>query len=69
MHSVTLSSKYQFAIPKAIRDELGLHAGQRFAVFAKGATIELVPLRSVLEARGLLEGARTDDVRDRSDRI
>jgi AbrB family looped-hinge helix DNA binding protein len=69
MPSATLSSKYQLAVPKAIRDELGLHAGQRFVVIAKGQAIELVPVRPVLEARGLLKGAATDDVRDRTDRV
>jgi AbrB family looped-hinge helix DNA binding protein len=69
MISTTLSSKFQLALPKAIRNELGLHAGQRFAVIAKGQAIELVPVRSVLDARGLLRGAATHDVRDRSDRV
>jgi len=69
MLAATLSSKYQLAIPKAIRDELGLQAGQRFAVVAKGRAIELVPVRSVVEARGLLRGAGTDGVRDRTDRV
>ena len=69
MLCATLSSKYQLAVPKAIRDELGLQAGQRFAVIAKGQAIELVPVRSVLEARGLLKGAAADDTRDRTDRF
>jgi AbrB family looped-hinge helix DNA binding protein len=69
MFCATLSSKYQLAVPKAIRDELGLQAGQRFAVIAKGQAIELVPVRSVLEARGLLKGAAADDARDRTDRF
>ncbi len=68
MISATLSSKFQLSIPKAIRDELGLQAGQKFAVIAKGKVIELVPLLSMDEARGLLKGADTTDYRDRSDR-
>ena len=68
MISATLSSKFQLSIPKAIRDELGLRAGQKFAVIAKGKVIELVPLLSMDEARGLLKGADTTDYRDRSDR-
>ena len=69
MPCATLSSKYQLAVPKAIREELGLQAGQRFAVIAKGQAIELVPVRSVLEARGFLTGAATNDTRDRTDRF
>jgi AbrB family looped-hinge helix DNA binding protein len=68
MISATLSSKFQLAIPKAIRDELGLQAGQKFAIIAKGKVIELVPLLSMDDARGLLKGADPTDYRDRSDR-
>ncbi|MFP4130798.1 AbrB/MazE/SpoVT family DNA-binding domain-containing protein [Thiohalospira sp.] len=68
MASATLSSKYQIAIPKAIRAELDLQAGQQFAVIPKGSAIELVPLRSLASARGLLRGADTTDYRDRTDR-
>ncbi len=57
MPSATLSNRFQLAIPKAIREELGLHAGQRFALIPKGKGIELVPLPSLDEARGLLKGA------------
>jgi AbrB family looped-hinge helix DNA binding protein len=68
MTSVTLSSKYQIAVPKAIRTELGLKAGQQFAVIPKGSVIELVPVRSLESARGMLRGADASDYRDRTDR-
>lgn len=68
MTSVTLSSKYQIAVPKAIRTELGLEAGQQFAVIPKGSVIELVPLRSLEAARGMLRGADASDYRDHTDR-
>lgn len=64
----TLSSKYQLAIPKAIRQQLHLEAGQQFTVIAKGGVIELIPIRSVAESRGLFRGADPADYRDRSDR-
>ena len=69
MISATLSSKYQLAIPKAIREELGLQAGQKFAVIAKGDVIELVPLRSLKAARGMFKGADPNSYRDRKDRV
>lgn len=68
MTSVTLSSKYQVVVPKAIRTELGLEAGQQFAIIPKGSVIELVPLRSLDSARGMLRGADGSDYRDRTDR-
>lgn len=68
MSAATLSSKFKLSIPKAIRDELGIRAGQRFAIIPKGRGIELVPLPSLDEARGLLKGADPTGYRDREDR-
>ncbi|NOY73481.1 MAG: AbrB/MazE/SpoVT family DNA-binding domain-containing protein [Gammaproteobacteria bacterium] len=69
MISATLSSKYQLAIPKAIREKLGLQAGQKFTLIAKGDVIEqLVPRRSLAKARGLFRGANPAGYRDRKDR-
>lgn len=68
MVSITLSSKFQLAIPKAVREELGIVAGQKFALIAKGQVIELVPLRSLKEARGMFKGADAAGYRDRTDR-
>lgn len=68
MVSATLSSKFQLAIPKAMREELGIVAGQKFALIAKGQVIELVPLRSIKDARGMFKGMDVTDYRDRSDR-
>ncbi|MBL1274707.1 MAG: AbrB/MazE/SpoVT family DNA-binding domain-containing protein [Ectothiorhodospiraceae bacterium] len=69
MASATLSSKYQLAIPKAIREELGLQAGQKFTVLAKGNIVELIPQRSLAESRGLFKGADPTGYRDRKDRV
>ncbi len=69
MQTATLSSKYQLAIPKAIRETLNLKAGQKFTVIAKGNIIELVPVRSLQAMRGVLKGADIDDYRDRRDRV
>lgn len=68
MTVATLSSKFQLGIPKAVREELGLKSGQKFTVIVKGSVIELVPVRSMDEMRGLLRGASTLEVRDRRDR-
>lgn len=68
MTSATLSSKFQLVIPKAIRDELQLKAGQKFVVITKGDVIELIPQRSMEWARGLLKGLEPGEYRDREDR-
>jgi len=69
MASVTLSSKFQLSIPKSIREEMNLRAGQKFAIIPKGDTIILAPIRPLEEMRGLLKGADTSNYRDRADRL
>lgn len=69
MPSVTLSSKFQLSIPKAIREEMNLKAGQKFAIIPKGDTIILAPVRPLDEMRGILKGANASDYRDRTDRL
>ncbi len=64
MISAKLSSKFQLAIPKAIRDQLELKAGQQFTLIAKGDIIELVPVRSLAAARGSFKGSNPNDYRD-----
>ena len=68
MASVTLSSKFQLVIPKTVREQLHLQAGQRFTVITKGDVIELVPMRDIASARGMLKRADPLDYRDRRDR-
>lgn len=69
MTSVTLSSRFRFTIPKAVRDELRLQVGQRFAVITKGDIISLVPIPKLAEMRGIAKGADTSNIRDRTDHL
>ena len=69
MASVTLSSKFQLSIPKAIREQMHLKVGQKFAIIPKGDTIVLAPIRSLNEMRGVLKGADITDYRDRTERL
>jgi AbrB family looped-hinge helix DNA binding protein len=67
MTEVTLSSRYQFVVPKAAREALGLKVGQRMEVLVYDGRIELVPRRDLRDARGLLAGIGTDVPRARDD--
>ena len=69
METVRISSKYQVVIPKAVRRELDLKPGQAVTVMAKGRALEVVPVRDIASARGLLSGADPGDYRDRVDRV
>ncbi|MGM0704182.1 MAG: AbrB/MazE/SpoVT family DNA-binding domain-containing protein [Pseudomonadota bacterium] len=68
MTTATLSSKYQLAIPKEIREKLKLAAGQQFTIIPKGHVIELVPIQSPQALRGSLKGADPEGYRDHKDR-
>lgn len=56
MSTVTISSKYQVVIPKAVRERLKIKPGQKVEAFAVGGRIELVPVRPISEMRGFLKG-------------
>ena len=60
MERATVSTKYQVVIPKKVRDALGIKPGQKVHVIPYMGRIELIPLKSVKESRGFLEGIDTD---------
>jgi AbrB family looped-hinge helix DNA binding protein len=68
MYTATISSKFQISIPKKLREEMHLKAGQKFNFILHGHTLQLVPKRNIADLRGLLSGANTEQVRDRKDR-
>lgn len=59
MESVTVSTKYQVVIPKRVRERMGIKPGQKVQVISYMERIELVPLKSINEGRGFLEGIDT----------
>jgi AbrB family looped-hinge helix DNA binding protein len=68
METATLSSKFQVSIPKAVRERMGLTAGQQFLFIPRGDTLVLVPKRDLAGLRGSVQGADTSGTRDREDR-
>ncbi|RCK72707.1 MAG: transcriptional regulator, AbrB family [Anaerolineae bacterium] len=64
METVTVSPKYQVVLPKAVRNALGVRAGQKMIVFAYDQRIVLVPERPIREARGSLKGMDTTITRE-----
>jgi len=71
MLKAKLSSKFQLSIPKAMREKLHLQAGQQFTLVARGNIIELIPMRSIQEAKGMLSSEEFNDsseYRDRKER-
>ena len=68
METVTVSSKYQVVIPRAIRQSLGIQPGQKVQAFLYGNRIEFVPLKPMRQMRGFLKGLDTTLERD-ADRV
>lgn len=66
--TATLSSKFQISIPKAVREELALEAGQTFVFIPKGSGMLLMPSPRLSELAGIAKGAKAIGYRDRKDR-
>jgi AbrB family looped-hinge helix DNA binding protein len=69
MTVVTTSSKYRVVLPRAARERLGLHSGQRMHALVHGDRLVLRPLRTASALRGFLKGVDSNALRsDAGDR-
>lgn len=68
MPKLRVSSDFTIPIPKEVRDALDIVPGQEIQLVRSGDRIELVPLRSIDEARGFLKGMSTTIERE-EDRV
>lgn len=68
MNTVTVSPEYQVVIPPDIRQSLGIQPGQEVQVVQYDNRVELIPLRPIQTARGLLKGIDTHIERE-ADRL
>lgn len=66
--TATLSSKFQIAIPKTVRQEQRWEAGQEFVFIPKGKGVLVIPVPELDQLAGIAKGARKDGYRDRKDR-
>jgi AbrB family looped-hinge helix DNA binding protein len=69
MDTVTISSKYQLVIPRAIREKWNIKPGQKVRLIVFGNRLEVVPVRDIREARGFLKGMNSDIKREEDDRV
>ena len=69
MESVTVSTKFQVVIPRAVREQLHVKPGQKMRVIAYDDKVILIPVRPIKEARGSLKGIDTDVQREEEDRL
>ena len=70
MTTATLSSKYQIVIPKEVRKELGLTAGNRINMRVHDGGVELRKVSTLEEIQKMLKGMKVDDskIRENKDR-
>ena len=66
--TATVSSKFQIAIPKEVRERLGLRPGQKVAFIAKLDGVMMVPVPRREDLMGMARGANPEGYRDRNDR-
>ena len=59
METVTVSPKYQVAIPQKIRESLGIKSGDKLGLIPFRGRLELIPVRCMRSMRGFLKGINT----------
>jgi len=55
MHTITVSPKFQIAIPKEVREQLDIKAGTKVHVIPYQNRIEFIPIRSMKAMRGFIK--------------
>jgi AbrB family looped-hinge helix DNA binding protein len=68
MNTVTISSKYQVVIPRAIREQFNLKPGQKLMFVPYNDTLRVVIVPPIEEAEGIFAGIDTDPQREKEDR-
>ena len=67
MDAVTISSKYQVVIPRAVRERFNLKPGQKLAFIPYRGTLRVVIVRPIEDARGMLKGMNIEGFREEED--
>lgn len=69
MKAVTVSSKFQIVIPKAVREQMKLKVGQRFHLVVRGDQLVLVPEEPIENLRGFAKGKLDSHIERDEDRV
>lgn len=67
METVTISSKFQVVIPRAVREKFNLKPGQKLAFIPFKGTLRVVIIPPIEAARGMLKGLNADGIREEED--
>jgi len=67
---VRVSPKFQIVIPKSLREELKIEAGQELLIYSVDGALRVVPHRPIKELRGIAKGMRwKEEPRDTTERF
>jgi len=69
MNKVTISSKFQVVIPRAIREKFHLQPGQKLLFVSYKNSLRVVIVPPIEEGYGFLPGIDTDVQREEDDRV
>jgi len=69
VEAVKVSKKYKVVIPEKLREEAGIHAGDRMVAILKNGILLYVPVRPLRESKGMIRGLDTRNLRDETDRM
>ena len=68
MSTITLSSKFQFVVPREVRESMKLKPGQKMSMLAYNGQIHLMPVEPIQNLRGIFKGMDTT-IPDEPDRV
>ena len=67
---VKVSPKFQIVIPKSLREEMKIEAGQELLIYSVDGALRVVPNRPIKELRGIAKGMRwKEELRDAAERF
>jgi AbrB family looped-hinge helix DNA binding protein len=69
MDMVTISSKFQVVIPRAIREKFHLQPGQKLLFVSYKDSLRVIIVPPIEEGYGFLPGIDTDVQREEDDRV
>ena len=67
MEAVTISSKYQVVIPRAIRKQFNLKPGQKIMFIPYKNILHVVIVPPLKQARGMFKEMNTNNIREEID--
>ncbi|UCE37049.1 MAG: AbrB/MazE/SpoVT family DNA-binding domain-containing protein [Thermoplasmata archaeon] len=69
METVSVSTKFQVVIPKAIRNSLALKPGEKMVMYEKDGMIHLVRIQKISKLKGKYKKLTTEGLRDEGERF